>query len=145
VVEEEPSSFIHTLGFWLWIAGADIPVVWGGLDDTCLDNTDRTTLPPLEWVTYKGFYTGEGNFIIYTGDYDYDYDYDHDTSDDEMFLTGELEQDLSGHLRKEIHSRQTPRMLRQGQRRKAQKASGYKASGDKDAGISKVNVNRTLF
>jgi hypothetical protein len=142
VVEEEPSSFIHTLGFWLWIAGADIPVVWGGLDDTCLDNNDRTTLPPLEWVPYKGFYTGEGNFIIYTGDHDYDYG---DTSDDEMFLTGELEQDLSGHLRKEIHSRQTPRMLRQGQRRKAQKASGYKASGDKDAGISKVNVNRTLF
>jgi len=128
-MEEGPSRFISTLGFWLWMGGADIPVVWDGLDD----GSNQTILPSLEWATYKNFYIDD------------DSDYADDASDDEMFWTGELEQDLSGHLRKEIHSRQTQRMLRQSQRFKAKKASGCKASAYKDAGSSKVNVNRTLF
>jgi len=111
------------------MGGADIPVVWDGLDD----GSNQTILPSLEWATYKNFYTDD------------DSDYADDASDDEMFWTGELEQDLSGHLRKEIHSRSTQRMLRQSQRFKAKKASGCKASAYKDAGSSKVNVNRTLF
>jgi hypothetical protein len=135
VVEEGPSTLIPTLGFWLWIAGADIPVVWDELDeldDTCLGNT---TLPSLKWTDYKNNYTDDDIFS----------DYDYDTSDDEMFWTGELEQDLSGHLRKEMYSMQTQRMLRQGRQHKAKSASRCKASDEENAGSSKVKVNRTLF
>lgn len=126
---------MSTLGFWLWMAGAEIPIVWDGLDDTRPNSNDQSILPSLKWTDYNSNYTAEDIFI----------DYYSDTSDDEAFLTGEFEQDLSGHLRKEIYSRQTQRMLRQGQRHKARKASGCKASDDKKADSSTVQANRTLF
>jgi len=135
VVEEGPSTVMSTLGYWLWMAGADIPIVWDGLVDTPLNSNAQSILPSLKWADYNGNYTDEDIFI----------DYYSDTSDDEMFLTGDLEQDLSGHLRKEIYSRQTQRMLRQGQRRKAKKANVCKASDDKKADSSTVQANRTLF
>merc|ERR1711935_924421 len=104
------------------------PIVWDGLDDTRLNSNVQNILPSLKWADHKSNYTDENMFTHY----------DYDTSDDEMLLTGELEQDLSGHLRKEVYSRQTQRMLRQGQRRKAKKASGCKASDDKEAESSTV-------
>jgi len=140
-VEDGPSTVIPTLGFWLWIGGADIPIVWSSAS-TCHGSNNQTVLPSLMWApTYGDFDTYDDIFdhLVMLTDYDYD------TSDDEMFLTGELEQDLSGHLRKEIYSRQRRRMLRQGQHHKAKKLSGFQASDDKEAGSSEIKRNRTSF
>jgi len=141
LVEDGPSTVIPTLGFWLWIGGADIPIVWSSAS-TCHGSNNQTVLPSLMWApTYGDFDTYDDIFdhLVMLTDYDYD------TSDDEMFLTGELEQDLSGHLRKEIYSRQRRRMLRQGQHHKAKKLSGFQASDDKEAGSSEIKRNRTSF
>merc|ERR1712066_977943 len=83
--EKGPSSFIPTLGFWLWMAGADIPVVWEGPAE------NATVLPPLQWYSADSDYDDFDDlddFGVFDGSFDAFDDYD------------EEHQDLAGHLRR---------------------------------------------
>jgi hypothetical protein len=115
------SNFMATLGFWLWLAGIEMPVVWTGRD-TPLEKSSKSVLPPLTWVADKSVYFDAHD--------PFDDPYLGETSDDETYLTGEMEQDLAGHLRKEAYSRQSQRSLRRAQWRSR---------------LTKPTANRTLY
>jgi hypothetical protein len=126
--EEGPSNFIPTLGFWLWMAGAEIPVVWEGLEDAQLTE-NATVLPPLQW------YNSDDDFDRFDEFDDLDESFDSDVDYEECW------QDLAGHLRREAHSHQTQRSLRRGTQRKVPS----KACCEKNARHGCFKANRTLY
>lgn len=134
--EQGPSSFLPTLGFWLWIAGAEIPVVWDGT--ACHQETESTSvLPQLTLLEGAQFEHEHYDDMFYTYS-------DCDTDLEEIF-TGEMEQDLAGHLRKELYSRHTQRSVRRGTQRRApsRRASDRRVKDHDRKG--QVKANRTLY
>lgn len=103
-----PSDFMPTIGFWLWAAGAEIPVVWED-PNTLQFNGHLTNLKPLQWKnsTLHDHYSED----------EYEDRDDHDelweSKYDSQISVGSFPY-LSGHLRKEAYSHQTQRTLRRG-------------------------------
>jgi hypothetical protein len=111
-----------TLGFLLWAAGAEIPVVWEGSDQPH-EKENGTVLPPLQWLDSYGADEWRDDFS--GSDFG-----DSDPDEFDEWHSTKL-QDLDGHLRKEAYSRQSQRSLRHG--RPCKSSSGC------------TKVNRTLY
>merc|ERR1712039_872153 len=94
------SPFMPTLGFYLWLGGAELPVVWS--DGTAHESPSESVLPKLIWRGYENEYSSYDDF----DEFDYDSDCDYEPP----------EQDPAGHLKKEAYSLESRRSLR----RKAQ-------------------------
>jgi hypothetical protein len=94
-----------TIGFWLWAAGAEIPVVWED-PNTLQFNGHLTNLKPLQWKNSEDYIEDE-----------YEDRDDHDelweSKYDGQISVGSFPY-LSGHLRKEAYGHQTQRTLRRG-------------------------------
>jgi len=102
------AHFVSTLGFWLWMAGADIsaPGTWDGVVAVQSDSI----LPPLRWKTEDAVHHIDL----------YDFFLDDFFLLDFFFETVQDEQDCAGHLRKEVYSMETRRTLRRRLRRPEQ-------------------------
>lgn len=125
--EEGPSSFMSTLGFWLWIAGAQIPVVWP--DAACERKPSGTKLAPLLWKQYSA----DGDWIPREIE---------DYGDIEEEMTGQWEQDLAGHLRKEVYSRRSRRSLQRRPKRQQPRPTASQGSIEDPASNGRPKVNR---
>jgi len=135
--EEGPSSFMPTLGFWLWIAGAEIPVVWDG--SSSHEETESTSmLPPLALQDGAQFPMSDYDDIFFP-----EVDFYEEFCDQE-FCTGEREQDLAGHLRKELYSRESKRSVRRGARREAPSRRASEKCAEAQDQKGQPKANRTL-
>jgi len=107
----EVLRFVGTLGFWLWMAGAKIspPDSWVG----DIEGHNQIVLPPLKWNPRGGWYAPDDDEMT---------DYEFDMYEERPCG---LEQDLAGHLRKELYSDFSHRALR----RDAQRGSKVSPSG----------------
>lgn len=101
--------FVGTLGFWLWMAGAKIspPDSW----DIGIVGEKQNRLPPLKWKPRDCWY-----MPYEMTDYEFDemIDYEFDMYEERPCS---LEQDLAGHLRKELYSDFSVRALRRDAKR----------------------------
>lgn len=103
------AHFVNTLGFWLWIAGANVslPSSWGG---SIGEPRNETVLEPLKWKQGDDMFFDDDMLFGSMSDDD-DFGFHH-------YSYEPLEQDLAGHLRKEAYSLASHRMLRRDVRRK---------------------------
>lgn len=88
---EEWSSCIDTLGFWLWLAGASVPI---HMSNTATTNSTVSpileALPPLEWLDNSGYGEEDYNFAFF----DCLTDVEDDGGDDRDALQGHLRKDV---------------------------------------------------
>lgn len=93
---EEPSHFVTSLGFWLWLAGVEIqpPSSWTNREPV---STNETLLPELSWVDNPDIRDDDDMF----------YDFYFDLLDGDDFS----ERELSCHVRKEIYTMSSRRMM----------------------------------
>lgn len=132
--EEGPASLMQTLGFWLWIAGAEIPIVWQEAEK---EQKTQSVLPPLHWKRPNDDYWMSSSDGIDEFAFDSDYE-----DNEELWER----QDLAGHLRKEAYSYQSQRSLRRRSLQlKHSRRRGSETSGDQDVPSEKPNANRTLY
>lgn len=113
---DEHAHFVSTLGFWLWIAGAKLepPASWEGVVGTvCEEQEEQPALAPLKWVT-NDFYDEE---LLALDDRE------------EEWISSVQEQELSGHLRKEIYSDCSHRFVRRRARRSSPAAGVPSGTG----------------
>lgn len=126
-----------TIGFWLWAAGAEIPVVWED-PNTVQFSGHLTNLRPLQWKdsTLHDDYSEDW----------FDIEYDHDSLW-EIEYDGQIDVDpfpyFSGHLRKEAYSDQTQRTLRRSTQGRLPKTASKPLVEHGCCGIPKAN--RTLY
>jgi len=139
VVAERPSEFLSTIGFWLWIAGVEIPVVWEA-GDYCEGKQNKFALPPLQWRQEGEMSSFDVDWALVDED-----DFFHFFPDLEEEMTGEWEQDLAGHLRKEAYSRQSHRSLRRNAQRKSPKQKASVTNRVKGAPCQAPKANRLLY
>jgi len=131
-----PSDFMPTLGFWLWLGGAEIPVVWEQTPEEPEKEKQQSSLPPLQWTSPEdGFSDDESDGFSMDELYD----------EEDWWTYTHPSQYLAGHLRKEIYSYQAQRSLR---RRSQSKIFPPKltseALGDESARWRRFKANRTL-
>lgn len=134
---ERPSDFMPTLGFWLWAAGAEIPVVWEDPDSVQFSR-NLTNLLPLQWRS--SIVHGDHSEHLYVDDYEH-YEL-WESKHDWLFSSGSSPY-LSGHLRKEAYSHHTQRTLRRGTRGRLPKTGSNPVREQGCCGIPKAN--RTLY
>jgi len=130
-----PSDFMPTLGFWLWIGGAQIPVVWEQQSEESNNAKQQTALPPLQWNSPEDGFSDDDSYGFFI---------DYDSDDEELLDIPFPSPCLAGHLRKEIYSYQAQRSLRRRAHCKIPPKHTSEALGDENARCGRPKANRTL-
>lgn len=130
---DEQARFIATLGFWLWRAGAtiDLPMDWGGVAGAEVGDK-RGAKPPLAPLKWASDLSDDPDAYDFLSDGSI-------TDEDEIHCE---DRGFGGHLRKEIYSLDSRRVLRRRVRRPAPDLRA--PSGDASGGLTPARGHRKL-
>jgi len=141
--DSRPSDFMPTMAFFLWLAGANIPVEWSG-ESSPPAPCKNAALPALQWNTRNDF-NFDLDFDLRIWEDELEMDIEFDIVFEDFIWHAPMENEIAGHLRKEIYANQTQRSLRRESRRRAPKSANKKQQAGGPEAWSAPKANRTLF